>query len=120
MGKQPENPTNAVNIIALSTKITGEINSDTDIRIDGNLQGNLNTKGRLIIGREGIVNGGIICRSAEIEGTVDGKIEVKDLLSLKESSNIKGEVITGQLMIEPGAVFSGTCKMSEQIDKKSK
>jgi cytoskeletal protein CcmA (bactofilin family) len=120
MAKQTENSSNAVNIIALSTKIHGEINTDSDIRIDGTLEGNLKTSGRLIIGAQGKVNGEVICRVAEIEGNLTGKIEVKDLLTLKEKSNLQGEVTTGQLMIEPGAIFSGNCKMNSKADIKTK
>ncbi len=120
MAKQADNTANTVNLIALSTKIVGEINSETDIRVDGNIQGKLVTAGRLIVGHKGIINGEITCRSAEIEGTIDGKIDVKELLTLKESSVLTGEVATGKLMIEPGAIFSGNCKMNNKTEAKSK
>lgn len=120
MAKQTENKPGEVNLIAASTKLVGDITTETDIRIDGDLKGNLNTTGRLIIGPSGKIHGEINCRSAEIEGEIDGKMIVNELLSLKASSLFKGEVQTKQLMIEPGAIFSGNCKMTDKSGEKLK
>ena len=120
MSKQVENNASAVNLIASTTRLVGDIQTDSDIRIDGSLKGNLSTSGRLIVGTGGSLNGDITCKSAEIEGKIEGTINVKELLSLKSTSNLQGEVITGQLMIEPGAIFSGICKMSNSTEGKTK
>ena len=69
------------------------------------------TKGKLAIGKSGIVRGNIRCKNSDVEGAVDGKIYVEELLSLKSTANIKGEVKTGKLAIEPGAILNATCTM---------
>lgn len=120
MAKQVENNQNAVNLIAASTQLIGDINTSSDIRIDGELKGNLSSKGRLIIGPTGSIIGEIVCATAEIEGKIEGKIVVQELLSLKSTSTLHGEVNTKQLMIEPGAIFSGNCKMNSSASDKSK
>lgn len=120
MAKLTENNPGAVNLIASSTKINGDIVTESDIRIDGALVGNISTTGRLIVGTKGTINGEINCKNAEIEGTTEGKISVQELLSLKSTATLKGEVTTGQLMIEPGAIFSGNCKMNTRSADKSK
>lgn len=107
--------TKVINLIAKGTKITGDISSDGDIRIDGELKGNIFCKGRLVVGDSGTIQGEIKCSSSEISGMVKGKVIVAELLSLKASSNIIGDIITGKLSIEPGAVFSGTCKMGGEL-----
>lgn len=113
MAKFDDNSLSAVNLLSKTTKIEGEIVTDNDIRIDGELIGNITTKGRLIIGASGAIKGEIQCKSAEIEGTVDGKINVDELLSLKSTSTLSGDVTTKQLMIEPGANFTGNCTMNK-------
>ena len=106
-----ENP--IINIISLGTDITGDVKSTGDIRIDGSLKGNLSTKGKVVIGPTGKVNGEVVCKNSEISGTIEGRIVVGQLLILKASSKIFGDIETSKLSIEPGAVFTGTCKMSE-------
>jgi cytoskeletal protein CcmA (bactofilin family) len=112
MAKYNETENTTINLISNGTDITGDINSNGDIRIDGSLKGNLSTKGKVVIGPTGKVNGEIICKNSEISGIIEGKITVAQLLSLKASSKIIGDIATSKLSIEPGAVFSGNCKMS--------
>jgi cytoskeletal protein CcmA (bactofilin family) len=108
---EPENP--AINLISLGTDITGDIKSSGDIRIDGSLTGNLNTKGKVVIGTTGKVKGEVNCKNSEVAGLIEGKITVGQLLNLKASSKIHGDIITLKLSIEPGAIFTGNCKMSD-------
>jgi cytoskeletal protein CcmA (bactofilin family) len=113
MAKYNETDNSTINLISNGTDITGDIKSTGDIRIDGSLTGNLNTKGKVVIGQTGKVNGEIICKNSEISGIIEGRVIVNQLLNLKASSKILGDIVTSKLSIEPGAIFSGTCKMSE-------
>ncbi|MGB4205453.1 MAG: polymer-forming cytoskeletal protein [Bacteroidales bacterium] len=101
----------SVNFIAKETTITGEIQSNGDIRIDGILNGTLNSTGKVVVGTTGKVEGEIICQNAEIEGELKAKLLVKERLSLKATSVFRGDIITSKLSIEPGAIFTGTCQM---------
>lgn len=99
------------NVIAENTKIIGEIISEGDYRIDGVLNGDLTTKGRVIIGVGGVVNGTINAFNTDIEGTFSGKLNVEKVLTVKTSANISGEVVVGKLSVEPGAIFNASCAM---------
>ena len=103
--------TNKINMIGVGTTIEGSISSSENIRFDGNLNGNLNTKGKVFVGQSGQVSGEIRCKNCEIEGVVDGKVIVQELLSLRSMSKLYGEIKTGKLAIEPGATFTGKCDM---------
>jgi cytoskeletal protein CcmA (bactofilin family) len=115
MAKPSTTDTPTVNIIVGGTVIEGDIKSDGDIRIDGTLNGSLVTKGKLVLGTTGMVDGEVSCQNADISGTVNGKIKVNELLSLKATSKFTGEIITNKLSIEPGANFSGTCAMAGTV-----
>ncbi|MCK5137547.1 MAG: polymer-forming cytoskeletal protein [Bacteroidales bacterium] len=116
--------TNKINMIGVGTTIEGSITSSENIRFDGNLVGNLNTKGKVFVGQSGKITGEIRCKNCEIEGMVDGKVVVEELLSLRSMSKLLGEIKTGKLAIEPGATFTGKCDMggkkefnTEQVSK---
>jgi cytoskeletal protein CcmA (bactofilin family) len=99
------------NRIVEGTTIKGDIISQADFRLDGELKGNFQTKGKIVIGPAGSVTGDIICKNADIEGKFKGKIQVLEVLNVKNKASIHGEVICGKLSVEPGADFSASCAM---------
>jgi cytoskeletal protein CcmA (bactofilin family) len=105
------------NLITTGTVIKGEITSDSDLRIDGRIEGNLICKGKLVLGQEGVIKGEVFCQNAEIMGKIEGKMQVAELLSLKSTAKIQGDIKTSRLAIEPNAIFSGTCDMAKTVSQ---
>jgi len=103
---------NAASLISAGTTLTGDINSNSDLRIDGTLVGNINSTAKVIIGANGVVQGDIQGQQADILGKVTGAVKVKELLQLKGSSMIKGNIHAGKLQVEPTATFNGECHMN--------
>ena len=110
--------TNKINMIGVGTSIEGSITSNENIRFDGTLNGNLNSKGKVFIGQTGKVNGEIHCKNCEVEGIVDGRVVVEELLSLRSMCKLFGDIRTGKLAIEPGAVFTGKCEMGGKKEER--
>ncbi len=108
-------PEIAINRIVEGTSVQGDITSESNIRIDGKFAGNIVTKGRLVVGPTGFVDGSVKCTDCEIEGQVKGKIQVNQLLSLRATAKLDGEIYTDKLSIEPGAAFQGSCNMGAKI-----
>lgn len=111
MGKPVINEVKALNTFAQDTKITGNIESKGDIRIDGQLEGTLDCKGRVVIGTDAKIKGSVHCNNAEVFGNVEGDIISVEMLSLKSSAVILGNLVMGKFSVEPGARFNGQCKM---------
>ncbi len=108
---------NNINLIGQGTEITGDIICSGDLRIDGILTGNLNAKGKVVIGETGKIKGEITCKNSDISGILEGKVTVVELLALKSTSKIFGDITTSKLAIEPGARFTGYCNMSTESEK---
>jgi cytoskeletal protein CcmA (bactofilin family) len=107
-----ENISQSINIISEGTKIKGDVLANGDIRIDGELMGNISAKGRLVIGPKGRIEGQILCNNIEISGYVKGKITASELINMKSTSQIVGDIVAGKLSVEPGSMFSGSCVMN--------
>ena len=99
------------NALTTGSKIVGNITADSDYRIDGLIEGELNCSGKVVIGEAGKIKGTVICANAEIMGLLEGKIKCHQQLSLRASGKIQGDVQTKTLIVEPGAQFNGTCSM---------
>jgi cytoskeletal protein CcmA (bactofilin family) len=110
-----ENSNQSINIISEGTKIKGDIIANGDIRIDGELIGNIAAKGKLVVGTEGRITGEVVCNNIEVAGIIKGKVKASELLNMKATSQIEGDIVAGKLSVEPGSVFSGTCTMGGSI-----
>ena len=102
---------NEQNKIAAGTQITGDITAKGAFRIEGFLIGSLMTTGKVVISKNGSIEGTLECENADIEGNFNGKLTVSGVLSLKSSAIVDGEVVAGKLAVEPGANFNATCQM---------
>lgn len=113
MAKQSYNDAtnSSINIINEGTSIKGDINANGDTRIDGELIGNITSKGRLVVGPKGKIAGEIRCNNVEVSGFIKGKVAAAELLNMKASAKIEGDIIAGKLSVEPGATFTGSCSM---------
>lgn len=112
MAKNLEPESQTINLIGAGTLIKGEIRANGDIRIDGSLMGSIHSKGKVVVGASGSVEGEIICQNADISGNIKAQIQVAELLSLKTTARLTGDIVTGKIAIEPGALFTGSCVMN--------
>lgn len=103
------------NALTAGSKIIGTVIADSDIRVDGTIEGDVKCTGKVVIGENGRLKGTIVCQNAEIQGRLEGKLEVKQTLALRASANIQAEVNTQVLIVEPNAVFNGTCTMGKPV-----
>jgi len=112
MAKSFEQESPSINLIGAGTVIKGDIKSNGDIRIDGTLIGSVNSKGKLVVGSTGNIEGEIVCQNGDFSGIINASVTVSELLSMKATAKLSGDVVTNKLAIEPGALFSGSCSMN--------
>jgi cytoskeletal protein CcmA (bactofilin family) len=103
--------TTSVNTLVQGTRVEGNVMAESDIRIDGQLEGNLNCQAKVIIGTTGVVVGDIQCHNAIIEGSFKGNLRVNEMLHVKETAKVTGDVKTDKLTVHSGAIFNVTCTM---------
>ena len=104
-----------LNIIVEGSKVIGDMLTESNLRIDGEVKGNVSSASKVVIGKNGIILGNLTCSDADIEGDVTGFINVESLTVLRATAKIQGEITTAKLTIEEGAQFSGNCKMSNFV-----
>ncbi|MDT8307925.1 MAG: polymer-forming cytoskeletal protein [Bacteroidales bacterium] len=103
-----------LNKIINGTVFNGEITSNGDFRIDGTVKGSLISKGKIVVGPSGTMEGEIRCKNAEIFGKVNAKMHVDDLLSLRSSAELQGDIVYNKIAIESGARLVGTLTIKDQ------
>ncbi|MEI7978722.1 MAG: polymer-forming cytoskeletal protein [Bacteroidota bacterium] len=100
-----------INIINAGTSIKGDISSEGDLRIDGNITGNISVKSKLVLGASSKINGNVKATNCDVQGNVNGNLIIEDLLSVKSTAKIFGDITSQKLVIESGAEFNGNSQM---------
>lgn len=107
----------SMNQLGQGTTINGFMDSESDIRVDGKIKGNVNTKSKLVLGATGVIEGDVICQNGYIEGRINGKVEATELLILAKTALITGDIIIKKLVVEEGAKFNGKCTMGISVSR---
>jgi len=108
---------NSISRIAVGTSIIkGEIVSENDIRFDGNFDGKIYSKGRIIVGETAKLQGEVICENFDVWGEYDGIMNVKDTATLKSGSVVKGNVNSGKLVVELGSKLDAQFSTLSEAD----
>ena len=99
-------------IISDGCKIDGNISSNSTVRIDGIVNGDVSVNQGVIVGDTGRIIGNIKSTEAIIFGTINGDIAVQKL-EIKSTGKIHGDISTQTIEVEFGAVYNGKVKMME-------
>jgi cytoskeletal protein CcmA (bactofilin family) len=101
-----------------SMKIVGEVWSDEELYLDGDLDGKLNLRNRLTVGPNSKVNANIKAREIIVFGAIQGNVESESRVSLRAGASIVGDIKTAGIVIEDGAYFKGGIDISKGGERK--
>ena len=95
--------------IGKAVKIKGEVFSNEDLYVDGDLEGRIELKAhKLTVGPNGTVKTGVIkARAVVIQGTVQGDVDAQEKVEIRKDATLTGNIKTARIVIEEGAYFKG-------------
>lgn len=100
-----------ITLLAKGVVLKGEIHVEGTVRIDGRLDGDIQTKGQVIIGEDGLVQGTITAGTVISSGRIKAKVMADERVQLMRTATLIGEVLTPVLIIEEGAKLQGVMEM---------
>ncbi len=107
-------------IISAKVYFKGDFKSDGSVRVDGELEGQVEIKGDLVIGDKGRIKGDVLATNILVAGAIEGSVLARGRLEITPVGSIKGGVQCKSFIVEEGGVFQGNCKMQlAEADTKS-
>jgi len=100
-----------ITLLARGVQLRGEIRVEGTVRIDGRLEGEIYTKGEVIIGEEGLVQGTITAGTIVCSGRIKATVHAAERVQLLKTAILIGEVHAPVLMMEEGAKIQGVTDM---------
>ena len=99
-------------ILSSGVSIKGSIKFGTEMVIDGDLEGTIDSVGRLTVGKNAHIQGEIQIRSVVVLGTVDGNITAGERCELRSGSALRGDIEAPQLVVEDDTTFVGSARVA--------
>lgn len=91
--------------------ITGKIEFQDTLRIEGKVRGRIESKNDLIVGEKGEVEGEIEVGCLFITGIVRGKVKAQKKIVVHKGGRLFSDIETPAIVIEEGGIFEGFCNM---------
>jgi cytoskeletal protein CcmA (bactofilin family) len=103
----------SISIIAAGMKITGDIDTDGVVKVEGRVEGSIRAGRQVLVGRQGEVKGDIMTREAVIGGKVQGTINASERLEVQGTSTVIGDINTKAIAVIEGGKINGSVRISD-------
>jgi cytoskeletal protein CcmA (bactofilin family) len=107
------------NILEASSVVRGDLRSDRGFRVDGKIEGSIESSAAIIIGETGKVTGDVRGVDVIVVGRVEGDIHASGHLDIRSTGRVIGDVSAASFRIETGGVFLGTSHMGQSAEEES-
>ena len=104
-------------IVGMDTVIEGDIKTDSSVRIEGELIGNVSTKGVVVLSQCGKIKGSVVAENIIVAGIVEGNLNIADKVNIEPTGEVYGDIITKRLLIDEESIFQGKCTMNRDKSK---
>ena len=106
-GKEP-----GLSIIAVGTHITGEVDTNGVVKVEGVVTGSVRAEGQVLVAKGGLVDGDVLTREAIVGGEVRGAIYADERVEVQASSAINGDITTQRIVVQEGGDVNGHIRMA--------
>ncbi len=104
-------------VIGSDAVFKGELTFEKGVRVDGRVEGKINTKGHLAVSQGGRLQADVVAASVIVEGDVVGNLVASDRVELRKSAKLQGDVRATKLLVAEGATFIGNCQVGAEASK---
>lgn len=104
----------ALSIVAMGMTVTGDIESNGVVKVEGTIEGTIRCARQVLVGRQGRVKGDILTREAVIGGRVDGTISGAERVEIQSGAVVSGDIHAKSLVVVEGAQLNGSVRMDER------
>jgi len=99
-------------VLSAGVSIKGSVRFSSDLVIDGQVEGTIDSGGRLTVGKNAHITGEIRTGSVTVYGTVDGNVTAVERCELHSGCTLRGDIEAPRLVVDEEATFFGSAKIA--------
>ncbi|MCZ7643858.1 MAG: polymer-forming cytoskeletal protein [Planctomycetota bacterium] len=108
--------TDCATVIGSDVVISGEVKVEKGLRVDGKIEGQIKTAGKVYLGKTGRIEGEIEAGLLVAEGQIEGEISA-ERLQVEATAKVHGTVRALKFEVSEGAVFVGQVQVGPEARK---
>ncbi len=112
--KQAEAEINTV--IGENTTFEGIITTESSLKVEGTVKGDIRSSGHVIVGTKGFVDGNINAGNLYVAGKINGDVNVQQKTQFVSGGYLHGNIISNDISMEIGSMIDGMCKTNNGME----
>jgi cytoskeletal protein CcmA (bactofilin family) len=108
-------PAGGLSIVAFGMTVNGDLDSQGTVKVEGAVNGQIRSRGQVLVARDGAVVGDIEAREAIVGGVVQGSIRAEERVEVQAGASIEGDITTRRIMVAEGGLLNGLVHMAESV-----
>jgi len=109
---KPRGGESGLTIIAAGTRVTGDVDSDGVVKVEGEVVGGVRAARQVLVARGGRVEGDVVCPDAVLGGVVQGSVAAEERVEVQPGAVVHGDIVTGRLIVQEGGEVNGSVHMT--------
>jgi cytoskeletal protein CcmA (bactofilin family) len=98
-------------IVDRHSAFDGNFRSQRDLRVDGELKGNVTCEGTLFVSEGATISAAVEAEHITVAGELSGEIRCRGRFQILPSGRVRANVSAGSLVIQDGAIYEGQLEM---------
>ena len=98
-------------VLGRGARVRGRLSGDGDLRVEGQIEGDVSVSGELGIDDDGRIDGSVEAAAVTVAGAVHGDITARGVITIRAGAKVDGNVSGGEFVLEEGAAFTGRLDM---------
>lgn len=108
-------PAGGLSIVAFGMTVNGDLDSQGTVKVEGAVNGQIRSRGQVLVARDGAVVGDIEAREAIVGGMVQGAIRAEERVEVQSGASVEGDITTRRILVADGGILNGLVHMAEGV-----
>jgi cytoskeletal protein CcmA (bactofilin family) len=101
-------------VITEGVQLKGKVRGPHHIILYGEIEGNIELKGTLLVGATGRIKGKIDVHNVIIEGDVEGTVTTTEKVEIRDGGRYRGDIIAKSILVSEMAMLKGNVKIKTE------
>lgn len=117
-GRSPQGGEGALSIIAAGMSVTGDVETNGVVKIEGTVTGSILGARQVLLGRQGEIKGDVNAREVVLGGRVQGNVRASERVEIQATSVVNGDIVAKSIVVVEGGRINGAVRMDDAIESR--